>query len=325
MRGLVNFSGVHLIGLSLLLPVVAIAQSYPIKPVRIVVPFAAGGGVDNVARAFAQKFSESWNQPVIIDNRPGAGPINGADFVAKAAPDGYTLLASSASLATTAVLFRKLPFDPLKDFAPVTQLVATQLLFAMNPKVPANNVLELLALARAQPGKLNFGSSGVGSGPHLMLEMLKMESGIDVVHVPYKGDAPLMPALLAGDIHLGFITASAVLPHAKAGRLRALASSGRARIGAAPDLVTMMEAGVPGFEFESWIGLFAPAGAPREILATVSTEASRALKQVDIVARLPSWGGEAVGSTPEAFTVRYRGDIAKLAKVVSVARIPPAD
>ncbi len=303
----------------------AFAQGYPSKPVRIVVPLAAGGGVDSVARAFAQKFSEAWKQPVIVENRPGAGNIIGAEHVAKPAPDGYTLLASSSSLAGNAVLFRKLPFDPVKDFAPVTQFIATQLFLAMNPKVPANNVRELIAHARAQPGKLNYGSTGIGSGAHLISEMLKIETGIDVVHVPYKGDAPLMPALLSGEIHFSFLTASAVLPNAKAGRLRALAVTGRTRVSAAPDLPTMMEAGVPGFEFESWIGLFAPAGTPQEVLAAISAETARALRQPDIIARLPGWGGEAVGSSPEAFAARYRGDIAKLGKVVSEARIPLAD
>ena len=309
----------------LLVPLVVAAQGYPVKPVRIVVPLAAGGGVDSVARAFAQKYSEAWKLPVIVENRPGAGNIIGADYVAKSAPDGYTLLASSSSLASNAVLFRKLPFDAVRDFAPVTQFIATQLFLALNQKVPASNVRELIAYAKSQPGKLNYGSTGIGSGAHLISEMLKMDTGIDVVHVPYKGDAPLMPALLNGEIQFGFLTASAVLPHAKAGRLRALAVTGRTRVGTAPDLPTMMEAGVPNFEFESWIGLFAPAGTPGEILGAISAETARALKQPDIIARLPGWGGDAVGSTPEAFAARYRGDIAKLGKVVSEARIPLAE
>ena len=309
----------------LLAPLVAAGQGYPAKPVRIVVPLAAGGGVDSVARAFAQKYSEAWRLPVIVENRPGAGNIIGADYVAKSAPDGYTLLASSSSLASNAVLFRKLPFDAVRDFAPVTQFIATQLFLALNPKVPANNVRELIAYAKAQPGKLNYGSTGIGSGAHLISEMLKIDTGIDVVHVPYKGDAPLMPALLNGEIQFGFLTASAVLPHAKTGRLRALAVTGRTRVSTAPDLPTMMEAGVPNFEFESWIGLFAPAGTPGDILGAISAETARALKQPDMIARLPGWGGDAVGSTPDAFAARYRGDIAKLGKVVSEARIPLAE
>jgi tripartite-type tricarboxylate transporter receptor subunit TctC len=308
-----------------LFPFFGFAQSYPVKPVRIVVPLAAGGGVDNVARAFAQKYTEAWKQPVIVENRPGAGNIIGADNVAKSAPDGYTLLVSSSSLASNAVLFRKLPFDAVKDFAPVTQFIATQLFLAINPKVPAGNVRELIAHARSQPGKLNYGSTGIGSGAHLISEMLKIETGIDVVHVPYKGDAPLMPALLNGEIQFSFLTASAVLPNVKAGRLRALAVTGRSRVGVAPDLPTMIEAGVPGFEFESWIGLFAPAGTPQEILLAISAETARALKQPDIVARLPGWGGDAVGSSPDQFAARFRGDIAKLGRVVSEAKIPLAD
>lgn len=301
---------------------IAQAQQYPVKPVRIIVPVAAGGGVDNVARAFAQKYSEAWKQPFIVENRPGAGNIIGADHVAKSAPDGYTLLASSSSIATNAVLFKKLPFDPQKDFAPVTQFIATQLILAVNPKVPAANVRELIAFARSQSGKLNYGSTGIGSGAHLISEMLKLDAGIDVVHVPYKGDAPLMPALLNGEVHFAFLTNSAVMPQVKSNRLRAMAVTGRSRSSAVPDLPTMSEAGVPNFEFESWIGLFAPAGTPRDILNSISAETARALKAPDIVARLPAWGGEPVGNTPEAFSSRFLGDIAKYGRVVREAGIP---
>lgn len=305
-----------------MLPLQGLAQSYPAKPVRIVVPLSAGGGVDTLTRAFAQKFTEAWKQPVIVENRPGAGNIIGADYVAKSAPDGYTLLSSSSSLATNAVLFRKLPFDPLKDFAPVSQIIATQLLLAMNPSVPAANVKELIAYVASQPGKLNYGSTGIGSGAHLITEMLKLDTGIDVVHVPYKGDAPLMPALLGGQIQFAFLTMSAVLPHAKANRLRALASTGRSRAPATPELPTMAEAGVPNFEFESWIGLFAPAGTPREVLSAISAETARIVRMPDIAERMPGWGGVGVGSSPDAFAARFRGDIAKYARVVKEARIP---
>jgi tripartite-type tricarboxylate transporter receptor subunit TctC len=312
-----------LLGVALcLIAPAAFAQGYPVKPVRIVVPLAAGGGVDTIARAFAQKFSEAWRQPVIVENRPGAGNIIGAEHVARSTPDGYTLLASSSSLATNAVLFKKLPFDPLRDFAPVSQIIATQLTLAINPKVPANSVKELIAHAAAQPGKLNYGSTGIGSGAHLISEMLKLETGTNIVHVPYKGDAPLMPALIGGEVHFAFLTASAVIPQVKANRLRALAVTGRSRATAWPDLPTLAEAGLPNVEFESWIGFFAPAATPRDVLNAVAAETGRIVKMPDIAEKMPGWGGEGVGSTPDAFAAKFRGDIAKFGRVVKEAGIP---
>jgi len=309
----------------LAVPLVAPAQNLPSKPVRIVVPVAAGGGVDTIARSFAPKLSDAWKVPVIVENRVGAGNVIGADYVAKSAPDGTTLLFSSSSLAINAVLFRKLPFDPLKDLAPVSQINGSQFTLAMNPKVPAANVLELIAYARSQPNKLNFGSTGPGSIAHLIAEVFRIETGIDVVHVPYKGDAPLVPALLSGEVHYAFLPGSAVMQHVRAGRLLALAVTGRNRAANAPDLPTMIEAGVPNFDFETWVSVFAPGGTPREVLAAVSNEIAKVLRLPDIVERLPAWGGEAVGSSPEVFAVRYRSDIAKFAKVVREAKVPLLD
>lgn len=303
-------------------PIAAIAQGFPSKPVRIIVPVAAGGGVDTIARTFAPRLSDAWKVPVIVENRVGAGNVIGADYVAKSAPDGTTLLFSSSSLAINAVLFRKLPFDPLKDLAPVSQINGSQFTLAMNPGVPAVNVLELIAHARAQQGKLNFGSTGPGSIAHLIAEVFRIDTGIDAVHVPYKGDAPLVPALLSGEVHYAFLPGSAVMQHVRAGRLRALAVTGRIRASNAPDLPTMIEAGVPNFDFETWVSVFAPGATPRDVQSAISNEIARVLRLPDIVERLPAWGGEAVGSTPEAFAARYRADIAKFAKVVREAKVP---
>jgi tripartite-type tricarboxylate transporter receptor subunit TctC len=303
----------------------ALAQGWPAKPVRIVVPLSAGGGVDIVARAFAQKFSEAWKQPVIVDNRAGAGGTIGADYVAKSARDGYTLLVVSTSHAISASQYRKLPFDPIADFAPVSQIISAYLMLVCNPKVPAKTVKELVALAKSQPGKLNFASTGSGGAPHMIAELFRLEAGIDVVHVPYKGDAPLTPALLAGEVQYSFLTPTAVLQHIKSGRLRGLAVTGKARAAIAPDLPTMAEAGLPGVEYIGWIGIFAPGGTPRDILGRISEETIRTLKMPDILERVPGWGGEPAGNSPEEFAALYRADIAKYTRISREAGVPTVD
>ena len=303
----------------------AVAQVWPAKPVHIVVPQSPGGGVDTVARAFAQKFSEAWKQPVIVDNRPGAGGTIGADFVAKSARDGYTVLLTTASQAISASQYRKLPFDPIADFAPVSQLMSTYLMLVCNPKVPARSVKELVALAKSQPGKLNFGSTGSGGSPHMIAELFKLEAGIEVVHVPYKGDAPLTPALIAGEVQYAFLTPIAVLQHVKSGRLRGLAVTGPARASVAPDVPTMAESGLPGVEYVGWMGIFAPGGTPRDIVGRISDEAIRTVKMPDIRERVPAWGGEPAGTGPDEFAARYRADIAKYARITRDAGVPTLD
>jgi len=303
----------------------AVAQVWPAKPVHIVVPQSPGGGVDTVARAFAQKFSEAWKQPVIVDNRPGAGGTIGADFVAKSARDGYTVLLTTASQAISASQYRKLPFDPIADFAPVSQLMSTYLMLVCNPKVPARSVKELVALAKSQPGKLNFGSTGSGGSPHMIAELFKLEAGIEVVHVPYKGDAPLTPALIAGEVQYAFLTPIAVLQHVKSGRLRGLAVTGPARASVAPDVPTMAESGLPGVEYVGWMGIFAPGGTPRDIVGRISDEAIRTVKIPDIRERVPAWGGEPAGTGPDEFAARYRADIAKYARITRDAGVPTLD
>jgi len=300
----------------------AAAQSWPTKVVRVIVPVSAGGGIDTVARAMAQKYSEAWGQSVVVENRAGAGGIIGADVIAKAPRDGYTLLINSTSQASSAAQYAKLPYDALKDFAPASQIIYTYLMLGANMKVAATSVKELVALAKAQPGKLNFGSTGSGGSPHLVSELFRLETGINVVHVPYKGDSPLQPALISDEVQYAFLTPIALMAHVKSGRVRALAVTGGRRASIAPDVPTMAEAGFPGVEFTGWIGTFAGGGAPREVLTRIAEDTQRILKMPDILARVPGWGGEPAGSTPEEFEARYRADIAKYARIIREARIP---
>ena len=301
------------------------AQSWPAKPVRVMVPQSAGGGVDTVARAMAQKYSEALKQSFVVENRAGAGGIIGADVIAKAPRDGYSLLITSTSQATTAVQYAKLPYDAIKDFAPASQIIFTFLMLGANTQVPANTVKELVALARSQPGKLNFGSTGSGGSPHLVAELFRLETGIDVVHVPFKGDAPLQPALISDQIQYAFLTPIALMQHIKSGRVRALGVTGQKRGLIAPDVPTMAEAGFPGVEVTGWIGVFAGGGTPREVLVRIAEETQRALRMPDIVARIPGWGGEAAGTMPEDFEARYRADIVKYARIIREAKVPLLD
>ena len=303
----------------------AAAQSFPAKPIRLIVPFPAGGSVDTVARSVGQRMAEYRKQPVLVDNRAGAGGNVGADAVAKAAPDGYTILLTTPGLAIARSIYRKLPFDPASDFAPISQLTSTYLILVVHQNVPANTVAELIALAKAQPAKLNYGSSGSGATIHLATELFRISSGISLVHVPYKGEAPAYTALLANEVQLTVGPVSGLLPHIKAGRLRALGVSSSTRAPAMPEVPTIAEGGVPGYEFSSWFGLFAPAGTPREVIARLHIEAAKAMAQPEVRERLPAMGNEAVGSTPEQFTAKYLADIAKYASVVKAAGIPPAD
>ena len=302
----------------------ALGQSYPAKPVRMVVPFAAGGAVDTVARVLGQKLAESWKQPVLVDNRPGAGGNIAADVVAKAPGDGYTLLITTQGFAISPGLYRKLPFDATRDFAPVTQLTSSFLVLVCSPQLPAQSVRELIALVKARPGAVNYGSTGVGAPPHLLGELLKNASGIDMLHVPYKGDAPLTQALLAGEVQVAFMPLAGVLPHIKSGRLRALGVSGKARSAAMPDVPTFTEAGVP-FEFTGWLAIFAPAGSPRDLVVQIQREIARAIVTPDMLERWPAWGYQPVGNSPEEFASKLAADMAMYAKVIRDAGIPLQD
>src|SRR5262245_48927604 len=306
------------------LPAATFAQTYPARPVHMVVPFAPGGAVDTVARALGQKLGEAWKQPVVVDNKPGAGGNIAAEAVAKAPADGYTLLITTQGFAISPSLYRKLPFDAVKDFAPVTQLTSSFLVLVCTPQLPSQSIRELIALARSKPGVINYGSTGTGAPPHLLGELLKSTAGIDMLHVPYKGDAPLTQALLAGEVQVAFMPLAGVLPHIKSGRLRALGVSGGARSATLPDVPTFKEAGVP-FEFTGWLGIFAPATTPRELVAQIRGDIARAIVAPELLERWPSWGYEPVGNSPVDFAARLTADMAMYAKVIRDAKIPMQD
>lgn len=303
----------------------AAAQGYPAKPIRVLVPFAAGGAVDLVARLIGAKFSESVGQPVVIENRPGAAGNIAADAVAKSPPDGYTILQNTTGQAISPALYRSLPFDAVKDFIPVTQLVASQLLLVATPSLPATTTRELIALAKAKPGKLNYGMTGIGNPLHLTMEMFKHAAGIELQAVPYRGDAPLNTALIAGEVQLAVVPFATAKPHVEAGRLRALGIAGGKRVPALPDVPTIAEAGLPGFESSSWQGWFAPAGTPRDVVTFIQREAAKALNSPDVRARMEATANEIVASTPEAFAAMFKADLEKFAKVVKDAKIPLQD
>jgi tripartite-type tricarboxylate transporter receptor subunit TctC len=302
----------------------ALAQSFPTKPVRLVVPFPPGGATDLVGRTLGQKLTESWKQQVVVENRAGAGGNIGADAVAKAPPDGYTLLLNIHGQAISAGLYRKLPFDPIKDFTPVVQVTASYLILAANPKMPAT-VKEVIALAKSQPGKLNYGSTGLGAPPHIAGELFNGMAGVNIVHVPYKGDAPLTPALMTDEVQMAFLPLSAALQHLRSGKLRALAVTGTKRGSALPDVPTLKESGLPDFEVTGWIGIFGPGNLPRELVSVIRNEFVKALNQPDVLEKLPGWGYEPVGGTPEEFAAKYKADIGLYGKIIRDAKVPLVD
>ena len=312
-----------MLALSLLAGANAFAQAYPTKTVRMIVPFPPGGGVDVTARTFAQKYSEGWGQPVVVDNRPGAGGNIGADAIAKSAPDGYNLLVTTTGHAVAASLYKKLPFDPIKDFAPASQLIATYLVLVANPGMPAT-LKELVALAKAQPGKLNYGHTGLGVAPHLVGEMLKVTAGIEFLLVAYKGDAQTVPAMMSNEVQFGFSPPNSVVQQVKSGKLRAIVVSGVKRASILPDVPTIGEAGFPAATYNGWVGLFAAGGTPRDVLLRVAAETNRALKTPEVMAVLPNQG-EAGGGTVDEFAKRYHDDIAFYAKLIKQANIPLVD
>ncbi len=303
----------------------ASAQAFPSKPIRIIVPFAAGGSVDALGRLISPKMTEALGQPVIVENRPGAGATIGADAVAKAAPDGHAVLLIPNALAIMPALFRKLPFDAAKDFAPVTQLVATELILVGGPKLQASTLKEMIAVAKAKPGSMNFGSTGVANPLHLTMEMLKAAAGIDVVPIPYKGDAPLNTALLSGEVELAVLPLAAAQALVRAGKLKALGMTSIKRSQALPNVPTIAENGFAGFDSTSWQSLFTTAGTPRDVVQRLYVESVKALNAPDVREKLPALGQEAVGSTPAEFEARYKGDIERFARIVRDAKIAPQD
>ncbi|MGE0036038.1 MAG: tripartite tricarboxylate transporter substrate binding protein [Xanthobacteraceae bacterium] len=303
----------------------ALGQSYPSKNVRIVVPFPAGGGVDTMARIIGTKLSDRLGQTVLVEHKPGAGGNIGADVVAKSPPDGYTVLLTVNGLSASPALYRSLPFDPVKAFEPITQVAASQFVLVGSPKLEAKTLQDVIALARAKPGKLNYGSSGVGAPLHMQAEMFKHGAGLDIAHIPYRGDAPMLTALLAGDIDIGFMPVGTGVAQVQSGAVKGLAVTGRKRLKALPDLPTLAESGVKGLEDGSWYGLFAPAGTPRDIVVRLQKEMAEVLKSPDVVQRISVTGNEPVGSTPDEFAAFFKADVAKFAKVVADAKIPKFD
>ena len=295
-------------------------QSYPSKPIRFVVPYPAGGPLDTVARLLGQKVSESTKQPVVVDNKPGAGGNIGADSVAKSAPDGYTILMGAvATHAINPTLYASMPYDAQKDFIPVTQVASTPNVLVVNPSIPAGNVREFIAYAKANPGKLNFGSGSTGSAGHLAGELFKAMAGVDMTHVPYKGAAPAMNDLIGGQIQLMFDNLASSLGQVKAGRIKALAVTTAKRTSLAPELPTIAESGLPGFDISTWFGIFVPAGTPREVVERLHAEFTRALALPDVRERMLSLGAEPVGNTPAEFAAYIRGEADKYARVIKAS------
>ncbi len=292
------------------------ADTYPSRPIRIVVPYPAGGPIDITARVIGPRLAESLRQPIVIDNRGGAGGTIGADLVAKSAPDGYTLLACSTGNTINASLVPNLPYDFVRDFAPVTMVVIITSILVVNPAVPARSVQELIALAKAKPGQLSYASTGNGTPTHLAAELFKTMAGVNLLHVPYKGGAPAAVDLLAGQVQLSFISAPAVMPHVKSGRLRALAVTNAKRSQLLPDLPTIAESGLPGYESEGWHGLCAPARTPPAVVERLYRETAAALQIADVTALLASGGAESAGMPPAPFAALIRNEVSKWAKVV---------
>jgi tripartite-type tricarboxylate transporter receptor subunit TctC len=299
------------------------AQAYPTRPVRLVVGFTPGGGVDINARLLASKLSELLGQQVIVDNRPGAGTNIANEIVAKSAPDGYTLLVNSPAVAINMALYKNLPFDTVRDFAAVSIFSESSNILVVNASSSATTLNELIALARAKPGVLNYSSAGTGTTQNLAGELLKLRTGTNIVHVPYKGTAPSLTALIAGDVDLTFANVPAILQHVKSGRLRPLASTGARRSELMPDVPTMREAGLKGVEVTVWYGVLAPAATPRDIVNTLSEAIIRATRSPDIRQRLLDQGAEPVGSTPLEFDKILREEVAKWAEVIQTSGIRP--
>ncbi|MBI4192065.1 MAG: tripartite tricarboxylate transporter substrate binding protein [Betaproteobacteria bacterium] len=292
---------------------------YPDKPIRFVVGYPPGGATDIIARTLGIKLTDSLGQQVLIDNRPGAGGIIGTDIVAKAIPDGHTIVLVTTSHGVNPSLYGKLPYDTVKSFAPVTQVASLQVVLVVNPSLQVKSVKELIALAKSKPGQLNFASSGSGQSLHLSGELFKTMAGIDIVHIPYKGSAPARTDLLGGQVQMMFESMIAVLPFVTSGKLRALAVGGARRSPAAPDIPTMAEAALPGFESSGWVGVLAPAGTPKAVISRLNTETVKVLKMPDVNERFSSNGAESVGSSPEQFGEFIKSALNKWAKVVKIS------
>ena len=310
-----------LAALLLAAPLLAHAQAYPSRPVKIVVPFGAGGPADIYARFLGQRLQEPLGQPFVVENRPGGGSVVGTDAVAKSAADGYTLLLMSNTHTVNETLIPKKPFDLLRDLAPVAPVNYSDLLLVVHPSVPANSLAELIALARSQPGKMNYASSGPGTPYHMAGELFKSMAGIDVVHVPYKGSDGARVGILGGQVQMMFDAITTMAPNVRAGKLKGFGTSGRARSSVLPETPTVSEAGVPGYEATIWLGVMAPAGTPRPVIDRLNAEITRITGSADVKEAWAKQGATALGMTPEQFGQYLREDIAKWAKVIAQAGI----
>lgn len=299
----------------------ALAQTYPNRTIRLVVPSSPGGGTDITGRIVAHKLTEQLGQQVVVDNRAGAGTIIGNEIVAKAAPDGYTLLMGLSTLAINPSMYAKLPYDALKDFAPVSLAVLSPNILTVHPSVPTKTVKEFIALAKARPGSITYGSAGLGTSPHLSGELLKVLAKIDIVHVPYKGSGQSVIGLLAGEIGANFPSVPTAIPHIKAGKLRGLGVTTAKRTQALPEVPSIAEAGVPGYEATQWFGVLAPAGTPRAIIDRLHQEMVKLLRAPDVRERLIADGTEPVGNTPEEFAAYIKSETDKWTKVIKAAGI----
>ncbi|MBI2320163.1 MAG: tripartite tricarboxylate transporter substrate binding protein [Betaproteobacteria bacterium] len=297
------------------------ALPYPNRPIRLIVPYPPGGAIDPLARTYGQRFHEAWGQPVLIDNKPSAGTIVGTEIVAKAAPDGYTVIIGTSAHAVNPSMYSKLPYDPVKDFTPISLLARLPNMLVVNPKLPVKSVRDLIDYLKANRGKVSYSSNGNGSTTHLAGALFNSMAGTDLLHVPYKGSGPSVMSVIAGDNAVTFDSVFLQMPHVKAGKLRALAVTALKRSPLAPDLPTIAESGLSGFEVAAWVGFLAPAGTPREIVQKWHQEITRTLQVPEIRERQVSQGLVPEGSTPELFADFIKADIAKWAKVVKEAGI----
>ena len=307
---------------ALVTPALAAAQGYPGKPIRWIVPYTPGGITDTVTRLVAQKIQEAVGQPIVVENKPGANSIIGAEFGAKAAPDGYTFTTVIAAHAANATLYAgKLPFDPVKSFAPVSLVATAPLIITANIKFPPNNVKELIDYAKANPGRISFGSSGIGAAAHLTTELIKQNAGIYMVHIPYRGTAPALQGLLGGDIQILLDVPSSMMPHVRAGKIKALAMTWGKRLEGAKEVPTIVEAGGPLIESATWVAFLAPAGTPAGIVKRISDETAKAVAAPDLRERLVQLAIEPVGSTPEQMAKFLGDEIVKWARVIKAAGV----
>ncbi len=302
-------------------PFASAQTGYPTKPIRLISPASAGGGTDIIARILAPKLSERLGQQVIVENRPGAGTVIGIDYVAKAPPDGYTLLLGLSTLATSPALIKKLPYDSVRDLAPISQVAASPNVLVVHPSVPVNSIKELIAFARARPGQLNYGSAGIGTNPHMTMALFLSMTSLKMVHIAYKGSAPAVTDLLGGHVAVMSATALTGMPHVRSGRLRGLGVTSSKRSAVAPELPTLDEAGVRGYEATQWYGVLVPAGTARELISRLHTELIRVLQLAEVKSRFSADGAEVVGNTPEQFGQLIRTEIVKWGKVARDAEI----